>query len=75
MALAGTVGVVESESCVDLKMADTVALNDGPSPPTGAQSRGMRVLISAGSREIQLNVVVTRHELFAFEIATRTLVF
>lgn len=47
VTLGGIVGVVEIESWVEAKMADRVAVNEGPRPPRGAQRRWLRIRISA----------------------------
>lgn len=46
--------MVEMESWVEDRMAATVALIAGPTPPTGAQSRSLRVPMS-GERIVNVH--------------------
>lgn len=49
-------GVAEMENCVELAIADIVASNEVPKPPTGAQRRLLRVVISARSSKSQRKI-------------------
>lgn len=46
------VGVVERESWDELKKAEIVEDKEGPKPPTGAQRRVLRVLMSGQVHEV-----------------------